>query len=118
MINTILELEKYLETYSNLIFAGGTATPDTAIAKLETFHKLIGNPEQNLNIIHVAGTSGKGSFCTILAKGLNSQGFSTGHGLSPHLTNLNERFQLNSKPISDEKLIKYFNQIFPIIEGF
>lgn len=118
MLNSVIEIQNYLEQYSGVDFLGGTATPSLALAKLEFFSSLIANPEQNLNIIHVAGTSGKGSFCTILAKSLNRQGFSTGHCLSPHLLQLNERFQINSKPIDDQKLIKYFNQIYPILEQF
>ena len=118
MIKTIGDIEDYLAKYSGLNFTGGTTTPEIAIAKLERFHELIANPEDNLNLIHVAGTSGKGSICTILAKSLNSQGFSTGHGLSPHLVNITERFQINSRPIAETKLINYFNQFIEILEDF
>ena len=46
---------------------------------------LLGNPQDNLNIIHVAGTNGKGSTCAILAKILSCAGYKTGLYTSPHI---------------------------------
>ena len=110
-MTTIQELYTYLQQHRRIDFTGGTRTPDTAIDKCVAFSNLIGNPENNINLIHIAGTSGKGSTAWILSNILKSQGFSVGLATSPHLVTINERFILNNKPISDAKLVYYFNQI-------
>lgn len=63
---------------------------------------LMGSPEKRLKIIHVAGTNGKGSFCTYTESILRAAGFTTGLFTSPHLIRYNERIAFNGEPISDE----------------
>jgi dihydrofolate synthase / folylpolyglutamate synthase len=110
-MKTIQDLYTYLLRYRSIDFTGGTLAPDTAIAKCVAFSNMIGNPEKNLNLIHIAGTSGKGSTGWILSNLLHAQGFSVGLCVSPHLVNINERFVINNKTISDAKLLYHFNQI-------
>lgn len=62
------------------------------------------NPEINLNIIHVAGTNGKGSVCSSLSSILTKDSYKIGLFTSPHLVNINERIKINNKDISDEQL--------------
>ncbi|KAF3780283.1 Folylpolyglutamate synthase [Nymphaea thermarum] len=61
-----------------------------------------------LNVIHVAGTKGKGSTCTFSESILRSCGFHTGLFTSPHLIDLRERFRLDGVEISEEKFLRYF----------
>ena len=65
--------------------------------------------DENLlpKIIHIAGTNGKGSTAAILKSILNHHGYSTHVYSTPHLVNFNERIQLRSKDISNQKLLKY-----------
>ena len=65
--------------------------------------------DENLlpKIIHIAGTNGKGSTAAILKSILNHHGYSTHVYSTPHLVNFNERIQLRSKNISNQKLLKY-----------
>ena len=65
--------------------------------------------DENLlpKIIHIAGTNGKGSTAAILKSILNHHGYSTHVYSTPHLVNFNERVQLRSKNISNQKLLKY-----------
>ena len=58
-------------------------------------------------VIHIAGTNGKGSTAAILKSILNQHGYSTHVYSTPHLIKFNERIQLRSKDISKQKLIKY-----------
>ena len=58
-------------------------------------------------VIHIAGTNGKGSTAAILKSILNHHGYSTHVYSTPHLVNFNERIQLRSKNISNQKLLKY-----------
>ena len=65
--------------------------------------------DENLlpKVIHIAGTNGKGSTAAILKSILNNHGYSTHIYSTPHLVNFNERVQLRSKNISNQKLLKY-----------
>ena len=65
--------------------------------------------DENLlpKVIHIAGTNGKGSTAAILKSILNHHGYSTHVYSTPHLVNFNERIQLRSKDISNQKLLKY-----------
>jgi len=79
--------------------------------------RLLGNPQNKIKTIHVAGTSGKGSTCFYLSSLLVSQGFKVGLTLSPHLTDIRERFQINNRLISKKNFLDYLNQILPIINS-
>ncbi len=59
-----------------------------------------GDPQNDLKIIHVAGTNGKGSVSLKVAKSLEKAGFKTGIFTSPHINSFRERIQINSKLIS------------------
>ena len=70
----------------------------------------IGNPHKKLRLVHVAGTNGKGSTCSILTKILTDQGLKVGLYTSPHLKKFNERIQINHCQISDEYIATFFNE--------
>ena len=70
----------------------------------------IGKPHKKLRLIHVAGTNGKGSTCSILTKILIDHGFKVGLYTSPHLKKFNERIQINNCQISDEYIANFFNK--------
>jgi dihydrofolate synthase/folylpolyglutamate synthase len=65
------------------------------------------NPQDGLNVIHVAGTNGKGSVCRYIYEVLLAHGYSCGLFISPFITVFNERIQLNGEYISDDDLEKY-----------
>ena len=71
----------------------------------------IGNPQNNLKIVHVAGTNGKGATCALVESVLRAAGLGTGRYTSPHLVSLTERFLLNGKPVSMELLDKAYASI-------
>ena len=70
----------------------------------------IGNPHKKLRLVHVAGTNGKGTTCSILTKILIDHGFKVGLYTSPHLKKFNERIQINNCQISDEYIATFFNE--------
>jgi dihydrofolate synthase/folylpolyglutamate synthase len=74
-----------------------------------------GNPEK-LKIIHVAGTNGKGSTCSLISSILQSDGYKVGLYTSPHLVDFTERIKINQKPISREKVCELLERIKPYIE--
>ena len=61
----------------------------------------IGSPEQNLPVIHVAGTKGKGSTAAMIAAGLTAAGYRTGLFTSPHIQRIEERIQIDGRCIED-----------------
>lgn len=63
---------------------------------------LMGNPEEKMNIIHVAGTNGKGSVCAMLTSIFVEAGLNVGTYISPGITCFNERIQYNGNNIPDE----------------
>ena len=88
---------------------------ESGLKRAKYFLHLLGNPQEKLKIIHVAGTSGKGSTCYLISTLLASQGFKVGLHQSPHLTDVTERFQINNQIISKEDFVDYLNKIIPII---
>lgn len=63
--------------------------------------ELLGNPQDNLNIIHVAGTNGKGSTCSFISKILQCGGYSVGLYTSPYLETFTERIRINGDNIPE-----------------
>ncbi len=104
-------LSQHIPKTSQTTFPG-----ELGLNRAKYFLKLLGNPQEKLKIIHVAGTSGKGSTCYLISSLLTSQGFKVGLHQSPHLTDVTERFQINEKIISKTEFIFYLNKITPIIK--
>lgn len=72
---------------------------------------LLGNPQDKLNCIHVAGTNGKGSVCAILSSILTCAGQKVGLYTSPHIFKYTERIQICGNPIADDDFVKYVFEI-------
>ena len=65
------------------------------------FLEELGNPDEQLRIIHVAGTNGKGSVCADLTAMLMEAGYHVGTFVSPHLTDVTERFLVDGIPVEE-----------------
>ena len=72
---------------------------------------LLGNPQDKLNCIHIAGTNGKGSVCSIIASVLKEAGKKVGLYTSPHLFKYTERIKICGVDISDDDFAKYVFEI-------
>lgn len=71
----------------------------------------LGDPQKKFKVIHVAGTNGKGSTCAFLTSILREAGYSCGLFTSPHLVEINERFQINEEVISNEVFLDAFCKV-------
>ncbi len=83
------------------------STPQPDDLKLDRMRALmagLGNPEQRLPIVHVAGSKGKGSTSAMLAAILQEAGHVTGLFTSPHLCSVEERIQIDRVPVSKTEL--------------
>ncbi len=77
----------------------------------------LGNPQEKLKFIHVAGTNGKGSFCSMLSSILVEEGYRVGLYTSPYIRCFNERMQINGVPISDTELAEITETIKPVADS-
>ncbi len=78
----------------------------------------LGEPQNNIPSIHIAGTSGKGSTAYYSSEILSQLGYKVGLVVSPHVITVKERSQINSQPLSDEEYILYFNKFVTIVQNF
>ena len=70
----------------------------------------VGNPQEHLRAVHVAGTNGKGSTSHLIAAVLQAAGLKVGLYTSPHLIDLRERIRINGEPIPDTKVAEFIEQ--------
>jgi dihydrofolate synthase/folylpolyglutamate synthase len=77
---------------------------------------LLGEPHKKLKIIHVAGTNGKGSTCSLISSILQSDGHKVGLYTSPHLVDFTERIKINHKSIDRKKVSELLEKIKPYIK--
>ena len=69
-----------------------------------------GNPQNNFQSIHIAGTNGKGSICSMLASILMNAGYRVGLYSSPHLINFNERIRINNTCITNNEIASFIEK--------
>lgn len=84
----------------------------TGVERAGKLLELLGNPDKNLKIIHIAGTNGKGSVCSYIDDILKKSGYKTGLFTSPHLVTIRERIQVDGELISREDFTQYFNKVY------
>jgi dihydrofolate synthase/folylpolyglutamate synthase len=77
---------------------------DLKLDRMRALLNFLGNPQERLRIIHVAGSKGKGSTSAMLANILRQAGYRTGLFTSPHLCRVEERVQVDGTPVSAEEL--------------
>ena len=71
----------------------------------------LGRPQQNMSVIHIAGTNGKGSVSAFLCSILKEAGIRTGMFTSPHLVDFRERICVDGQMISREEVTKLGNML-------
>ena len=76
----------------------------------------LGNPQDCLKFIHVAGTNGKGSFCSMLDSVLRAAGYRVGLYTSPYITVFNERMRVNGANIPNDTLAEITEYVRPIAD--
>ena len=101
---TLRECEEFLNSIPSF-------TTKHTIEDTRDFLKFLGNPEENMKIIHVAGTNGKGSVCCYISSVLMKAGYEVGMFTSPHLVKITERFQVDGKQISDGLFAEIFVEL-------
>lgn len=90
-----------------LITSKGMFYVDLGLDRISAALEKLGNPQDDLKYIHVAGTNGKGSVCTILDAILREAGYKTGLYTSPHIWEYTERIRICGQDILKEKFAEY-----------
>lgn len=86
------------------------------LERIKRFLDILGNPQDELKFIHVAGTNGKGSTCALLSAVLTAAGYKTGLFISPYIVDFRERIQINGEMICESVLEDAVEKTFPIVE--
>lgn len=97
VVDEIYELEKFRGKIS--------------LEPIQQLSSELGDPQEEFEAVHVAGTNGKGSTATMLAAALEAAGYRTGLFTSPHLTDFRERIQINGENISARAVIDHYRRI-------
>lgn len=89
---------------------------NASLSNLTAYLDILNHPEDNLRVIHVAGTNGKGSVCAYLDSILREAGYRTALFTSPHLVKMSERFRIDFRICEDEKLVSAWEQVKNLME--
>ncbi len=87
-----------------------------SLERMESLLTLVGNPHKKLNTVHVAGTKGKGSTATMLARMLEANDYKVGLYTSPHVVHLHERITIDSQMIDEDEMLGLMNRLHAPIE--
>ena len=107
----IYETMNYINSFPKL------GKPVNNLLRFARIMRALGNPQENMNFVHVAGTNGKGSTVRMTANALTGAGYRTGEFTSPYISVYNDRIRIDGINISDAELSKIVSEIRPIIDG-
>jgi len=88
----------------------------STLSRINFLLDTLNRPEQQLNIVHVAGTNGKGSTSTMTARVLEEHGYKTGLFLSPYVVTFRERVSVNGVPISESAFTRLAEKLLQIAD--
>jgi dihydrofolate synthase / folylpolyglutamate synthase len=89
----------------------GSAAYKPTLENISRICSSIGDPQESLRFIHIAGTNGKGSSSAMLASILTTSGEKVGLFTSPHILDFRERIRVNGQMIAEEVVIEFVNRI-------
>lgn len=104
-----------IEEYFNNFYK---ETKNPTLKAMEYFMEELGHPENELKIIHIAGTNGKGSTTEMIANILTKNGYKVGKYISPHLIKYNERISVNGQDITDKEMEDIIEKLKDKIEKY
>lgn len=104
------------EQYCNSFISPPHAPKNRTLERMKNLMASLGNPQENLSVVHVGGSVGKGSTAYMTATLLESAGLSVGLHIKPHLQSITERCIINRKVMPDADFVSYVNNIRPHVE--
>ncbi len=109
-------MNEYERTVDRLLRTGNGEGKPPSLETAQNLNSQLGNPSSAYACIHVAGSNGKGSVTTKIAKVLELCGYKVGLFTSPHLFSFRERIAINGAPISEEEVVHGMHRLFALIE--
>lgn len=86
------------------------------LERIEALCKKLGDPQKKPRFVHVAGTNGKGTTCTLIASVLKAAGYRTGLYTSPYVLDFRERFRIDGEMIPEAELIEEVKRVSPVAD--
>ena len=117
MLNTYQQTLAYLYQNVPMFQRVGASAYKADLTNTLALCEALGNPQNKVKFIHVAGTNGKGSTSHMLASVLQSAGYKTGLYTSPHLKEFTERIRIDGQEIDQSQVVDFINRIKPLIES-
>lgn len=87
------------------------------LERISALCEALGHPERDLKFVHVAGTNGKGSFCSMLESVLRAAGYKTGLYTSPYIKEFGERMRVSGENIPNDTLAEITSYVRPIADA-
>ncbi len=109
-----LTIKRRMQEATDFLYAIPKFTKKNPLAHTEMFMERLGNPQDSLKVIHVAGSNGKGSVCSFLFSILREYGCSVGMFTSPHLVDIRERFMINGEMVSEEVFLQAYDEVLQL----
>ena len=102
---TISETSAYLQQFSK------SGKPVKDLSRMQSLLEELGNPQEQLRFVHIAGTNGKGSVVAYGSAAAIAAGIKTGQFTSPFVRHYQDRIQVNGTDISDDRLCALCEQV-------
>lgn len=99
------------QTCLEKIHSRKTFSSTASLSRMERLMDALGNPQNRIKCVHVAGTNGKGSACALIESALRASGYRTGLYTSPYLLDFRERIRIDFQMISREELISCYELV-------
>ncbi len=87
-----------------------------SLERMKKLLSLLGDPHRKIPTVHIAGTKGKGSTATMLAKMLEANNYKVGLYTSPHVLHLHERISVDSEMVSESEMRGLLNRVYTPVE--
>lgn len=103
------EINEFLSRYTK------SGDPVSGTHRFERLMKKLGDPQDSLKYVHIAGTNGKGSVVRMISESLTRAGYKTGEFTSPYVYSFNDRIKIDGGEIPDEELSRLINILKPVL---
>jgi len=102
--------------YERMAKPRDAATSIFGLARMNDLLDFLGNPQEKLRVVHIAGTKGKGSTATMTAAILQRAGARVGLYTSPHVECIRERIAINGQWIPEQRVTAHINRFYPYLQ--
>jgi dihydrofolate synthase/folylpolyglutamate synthase len=113
-IKSLSDIEIVLRPYIKLVKK--LTGKDTTLERIKPLMSFLGHPENNIRTIHIAGTSGKTSTAYYISSLLSQSGNKVGLTISPHVDKINERVQINNRPLNESIFCEQLEKFLKLVQ--